>query len=121
VSHALHEQSSADQFDISVYVLKAAGVLDAAAQASVGRVSAAYANAELQSRSDYIDDQAAQLDQVVNLMYGLLTLVLIALFSIANSMALSIYERTRELGLLRAVGMTRHQTLRSRPGGAERF
>ena len=44
-------------------------------------------------------------------MYGLLGLaVVIALFSIANSMALSIHERTRELGLLRAVGMTRHQT-----------
>ena len=44
-------------------------------------------------------------------MYGLLGLaVLIALFSIANSMSLSIHERTRELGLLRAVGMTRHQT-----------
>ena len=44
-------------------------------------------------------------------MYGLLGLaVVIALFSIANSMSLSIYERTRELGLLRAVGMTRRQT-----------
>ena len=75
------------------------------------RVSDAYANANLQSRSEYIDDQAAQLDQIVNLMYGLLGLaVVIALFSIANSMALSIHERTRELGLLRAVGMTRRQT-----------
>ena len=44
-------------------------------------------------------------------MYGLLGLaVVIALFSIANSMALSIHERTHELGLLRAVGMTRRQT-----------
>ena len=44
-------------------------------------------------------------------MYGLLALaILIALFSIANSMSLSIHERTHELGLLRAVGMTRHQT-----------
>ena len=44
-------------------------------------------------------------------MYALLGLaVIIALINIANSMALSIHERTRELGLLRAVGMTRHQT-----------
>ena len=44
-------------------------------------------------------------------MYGLLGLaVLIALFSIANTMALSIHERTHEIGLLRAVGMTRRQT-----------
>jgi putative ABC transport system permease protein len=47
-------------------------------------------------------------------MYGLLGLaVLISLVNIANSMALSIHERTRELGLLRAVGMTRRQTRRS--------
>jgi putative ABC transport system permease protein len=47
-------------------------------------------------------------------MYGLLALaVLISLINIANSMALSIHERTRELGLLRAVGMTRRQTRRS--------
>lgn len=44
-------------------------------------------------------------------MYGLLGLaVVIALFSIANSIALSVHERTGELGLLRAVGMTRAQT-----------
>ena len=111
VSHALNEQSGTDQFDFSVYVRKADGVSDAAAEAAIGRVSDAYANADLQSRSEYIDDQAAQLDQIVNLMYGLLGLaVVIALFSIANSMALSIHERTRELGLLRAVGMTRRQT-----------
>ena len=47
---------------------------------------------------------------MLNLMYGLLALaVLIALISIANSISLSIHERTHELGLLRAVGMTRHQ------------
>ena len=111
VSHALNEQSGTDQFDFSVYVLTADGVSDAAAMTAISRVSDAYANANLQSRSEYIDDQAAQLDQIVNLMYGLLGLaVVIALFSIANSMALSVHERTRELGLLRAVGMTRRQT-----------
>jgi putative ABC transport system permease protein len=111
VSHALHEQSGIDQFDFSVYVSKSSGVSDDAAEAAIATVSDAYPNAELQSRSEYIDGQADQLDQLVNLMYGLLGLaVVIALFSIANSMSLSIYERTHELGLLRAVGMTRHQT-----------
>ena len=86
-----------------MYIDKADGVSDAAAEAAIAAVSDAYPNAELQSRAEYIDAQAAQLDQIVNLMYGLLGLaVVIALFSIANSMALSIHERTRELGLLRA-------------------
>jgi putative ABC transport system permease protein len=110
VSHALHEQTGADQFDFSVYVAKADGVTADDAAAAIAAISDAYPNAELQSRDEYISAQADQVDQVVNLMYGLLALaVLIALISIANSISLSIHERTRELGLLRAVGMTRHQ------------
>jgi putative ABC transport system permease protein len=110
VSHALHERTGADQFDFSVYVATADGVSDADAAAAIAAVSDAYPNADLQSRSEYIEDQASQVDQIVNLMYGLLGLaVMIALVSIANSVSLSIHERTRELGLVRAVGMTRHQ------------
>jgi putative ABC transport system permease protein len=68
----------------------------------------------VKSRTEFVDSEAAQIDPLVNLMYGLLGLaVLISLINIANSMALSIHERTRELGLLRAVGMTRRQTRRS--------
>ena len=111
VSHALHEQTGADQFDFSVYVATASGVDSADAEAAIADVSDDYPNADLQSRSEYIEDQAAQVDQIVNLMYGLLALaIVIALVSIANSVSLSIHERTRELGLVRAVGMTRHQT-----------
>ena len=94
-----------------MYVATASGVDAADAEAAIATVSDDYPNADLQSRSEYIEDQAAQVDQIVNLMYGLLALaVLIALISIANSISLSIHERTRELGLVRAVGMTRHQT-----------
>ena len=111
VTHALHERTGADQFDFSVYVATAPGFDTAVAEAAIATVSDDYPNADLQSRSEYIEDQAAQVDQLVNLMYGLLALaVLIALFSVANSVSLSIHERTRELGLVRAVGMTRHQT-----------
>ena len=77
-----------------------------------------YPNADLQSRSEYIEDQAAQVDQIVNLMYGLLALaVMIALFSIANSISLSIHERTRELGLVRAVGHDQAPDGERRPVG----
>jgi putative ABC transport system permease protein len=111
VTHALHEQSGSDQYDFSVFVETAPGVSDAAARAAIASVSDAYANAEIQSRAEYIDDQASQIDLFVNLIYGLLGLaVIIALFSIANTMTLSIHERTHEIGLLRAVGMTRAQT-----------
>jgi len=86
-------------------------VTDTDARAAIAAVSDEYPNADLQSRREYVDAQAAQIDPLVNLMYALLGLaVIIALINIANSMALSIHERTRELGLLRAVGMTRHQT-----------
>lgn len=110
ISQHRHELTGVEQLDFAVYVAKAKGVSDEAARAAIASVSDRYPNAELLSRTEYIDAQAAQLDQIVNLMYGLLGLaVVIALVSIANSMVLSIHERTHELGLLRAVGMTRQQ------------
>jgi putative ABC transport system permease protein len=69
-----------------------------------------YPNAELQDRTEFKDAQAAQINQLLGLIYVMLLLaVIIALIGIANTLALSIYERTRELGLLRAVGMSRRQ------------
>jgi putative ABC transport system permease protein len=110
VSQAVHAQSGSDQLDISVYIKLAPGVSAADARAAISALAEPYANADVESRSEYIDSQAKQVDQIVNLMYGLLALaILIALLSITNSVALSIHERTRELGLLRAVGMTRRQ------------
>lgn len=110
IGNALHEQTGVDQFDFAVYLRTAAGVPAADAERAIEAIVATFPNAELQSRDEYIDSQTGQVDMIVNLMYGLLALaIVIALFSIANSIALSIHERTREIGLLRAVGMTRHQ------------
>jgi putative ABC transport system permease protein len=110
VTQGMYANSGADQFYFSVFVKKKDGVSDADAQAAIESVAKNYPNATVKSRAQFIDDQAAQIDQIVNLFYGLLFLaVLIAAFGIANTLSLSVYERTRELGLVRAVGATRRQ------------
>jgi putative ABC transport system permease protein len=72
-----------------------------------------YPAAEVLTRGDWITDQTGQVNQLLGLVYGLLGLsVLVALFGIVNTLTLSIQERIRELGLLRAVGATRAQVRR---------
>ena len=111
ITHDVHESTGVDQYDFSVYLLTTPGTDADAARAVLEPIVAAYPNAELRSNAEYMDDMAAQVDPIVNLMYALLALAIgIALFSIANSMALSVHERTHEIGLLRAVGMDRPQT-----------
>ncbi|MFC5006683.1 ABC transporter permease [Dactylosporangium cerinum] len=65
------------------------------------------------NRAEYVDAQAAQFDQLLVMIQVLLALaILIAVLGIVNTLALSVLERTRELGLLRAIGMRRAQTMR---------
>jgi putative ABC transport system permease protein len=67
-------------------------------------------NLQLNDEEEYIDQVAGQIDAVLNILTALLAMaILIALLGITNTMALSIMERRREIGLLRAVGMTRRQ------------
>ncbi|MBP1633250.1 MAG: Macrolide export ATP-binding/permease protein macB, partial [Acidobacteria bacterium] len=76
-------------------------------------VVADYPNAELNNAEEYVEKQGAQLDMVLNILTGMLAMaIVIALLGIANTLALSIMERKREIGLLRAVGMTRRQVRR---------
>ncbi len=65
------------------------------------------------NRAEFVDAQAAQFDQLLTMIQVLLALaILIAVLGIVNTLALSVLERTRELGLLRAIGMRRAQTMR---------
>jgi len=73
-------------------------------------VEAAFPVAEVLNQQELKESREEQVDQLVNLVYALLLLaILISLFGIANTLALSIHERRRELGMLRAIGMSRRQ------------
>jgi putative ABC transport system permease protein len=82
-------------------------------QAKLDSSLAAFPNAKVQTKKEFIDNQISGLQSVLNVLYVLLALsVLVSLFGIINTLVLSVFERTREIGMLRAVGMTRRQVRR---------
>lgn len=103
VGLAAFEENLPNRLDSRIYV-------DAADPAVVVQAVAGYPTAKALTTEGFITQQNGNLDTVLTLMYALLGLgVLIALLGIANTLALSMNERKRELALLRAVGMSRAQ------------
>ncbi len=81
--------------------------------AALERTLKEFPNAKVQTRSKFIDNQISGLKSTLNVLYVLLALsIIVSLFGIVNTLVLSVFERTREIGMLRAVGLTRRQTRR---------
>jgi putative ABC transport system permease protein len=93
-----------------VFVTLADGVSIAQGRTAVARVAGGELAPKVQDKAEYLDGVSSQVDTLLAIVYVFLALaILIAFMGIANTLSLSLRERTRELGLLRAVGLTRSQ------------
>jgi putative ABC transport system permease protein len=98
---------------LAFYVRLLPGERASAVEPAVKAAVRPYPAAKVRTMAEYNHWLTAQLDRIVYLLYALLAMsVVISLFGIANSLFLSIHERTRELGMLRAVGATASQVRR---------
>lgn len=109
VSVAFYAQNFESNFDNQVYVKVAPGQA-AKVRPELEKIVKSYGIGKLQDQAQFKQSQADQINQFLNLIYVMLLFAaIIAFFGIANTLALQIYERIREIGLLRAVGMNRGQ------------
>ncbi len=110
MSRAAWAPHAQQDLDDTVLVALAPGVRLADGKALVEQIARPYAGTVVQDREEYLASVASSINRTLRIIYVMLALaVLIALMGIANTLALSVLERRRELGLLRAVGETRRQ------------
>jgi putative ABC transport system permease protein len=110
ISRETFAGTTVSSFDFSIYITLDKDANNEKVRAELQKVVDDYGQGKLLSRDEYIDEQAGQVNQLLGLIYGLLALsVIIAIVGIIITLLLSVFERQREIGLLRAVGMTRSQ------------
>jgi putative ABC transport system permease protein len=116
IPRALYEKATpvAQQGDFLIYVKAKPGANVAQLRNTLVDTVKPYIVVSVQDGSEFTSDQANQINTLLLLIYALLALaVIIAVLGIVNTLALSVFERTREIGLLRAVGLTRGQLSRT--------
>jgi putative ABC transport system permease protein len=110
VPSATYAPHTRQPVDTMVVVDLADGTSLTDGKAAVERVAAGFGGPDVEDREEFAASMSAGADMLLSIIYALLALaIVIALMGIANTLSLSIHERTRELGLLRAVGQTRGQ------------
>ncbi len=101
-----------DQRD-PLYIIATTSANPDQTKAAVTGALTSFPTAKVQTKAEYTASVKKQVDQLLTLIYALLAVsVIISVFGIVNTLVLSVYERTREIGMLRAIGTTRRQMRR---------